>query len=138
MVEAPEITKKRLGAVKSKNTAAEVAVRRTLHSMGYRFRLHRSDLPGKPDMVLPKYRTVIFVHGCFWHQHPGCPMARTPKRNKPYWEEKFRRNKARDALNVKQLRDLGWRVVMVWECETHDAKKLRDKLKDILQEVEEQ
>lgn len=134
-MEAPEITKKRLGSVKSKNTGPEIAVRELLGAMGYDFRLHGGDLPGKPDIILPQHQTVIFVHGCFWHQHAGCPMARKPKRNKSYWNEKFRRNKERDELSAKQLSDLGWRVVIVWECETQEAENLQQRLRGILRGV---
>jgi len=134
-VEDSRITKKRLGAVKSTDTRPEMRVRRLVHAMGYRFRLHRKDLPGKPDIVLPKCKTVILIHGCFWHQHEGCSMAAKPKRNKKYWNEKFKRNKTRDALRKKQLENLGWKVVTIWECETQKRDELIRKLREVLQNV---
>lgn len=103
--------------VRSKNTKPEIRVRSALHRMGYRFRLHRKDLPGNPDVVLPKRRTAIFVHGCFWHQHPGCRKATIPKNNRPYWERKLGRNVERDRKARADLLEMGWRVVTLWECE---------------------
>ena len=103
--------------VRSTNTKPERAVRRLAHAMGYRFRLHRSDLPGKPDLVFPSRHAVIFVHGCFWHQHARCRAGRVPSSNRDYWEPKFARNVARDRTNSRRLRALGWRVLTVWECQ---------------------
>ena len=94
-----------------------MAVRRLLHALGYRFRIHRKDLPGTPDIVLPKYRTVIFVHGCFWHHHEGCKAASTPASNIDFWQTKFRRNQERDAQVKAQLESMGWKVIVIWECE---------------------
>jgi len=102
--------------IKSKNTKPEYVVRSALHKMGYRFRLHRRDLPGTPDIILPKYRIAIFVHGCFWHQHPGCKRATKPKQNAAYWEKKLTRNIERDQKAQQALREMGWRVIVVWEC----------------------
>lgn len=96
--------------------------------MGYRFRLHRKDLPGRPDIVLPGFRTVVFVHGCFWHRHKGCQYAYTPKSRVAFWTEKFRGNVKRDRQNRRDLRALGWRVVIVWECELSDLASLADRL----------
>ena len=104
-------------ANKSKDTKPEVAVRRLLHALGYRFRIHRKDLPGKPDIVLPRYRTVIFVHGCFWHHHEGCKAASMPESNAEFWQEKFRRNRERDARVQAELESMGWKVITIWECE---------------------
>lgn len=104
-------------ANKSKDTKPEILVRKLLHGLGYRFRLCRKDLPGKPDIVLPKYRTVIFVHGCFWHQHAGCKAASRPSTNVEFWEKKFARNRERDARVEAELAALGWRVIVIWECE---------------------
>ena len=104
-------------AVKGKNTSPEVLVRQYLHRQGYRFRLHRKDLPGKPDIVLPKYKTVIFINGCFWHRHQGCKHATMPASNIDYWEKKFKRTQERDNSQYRQLEKLGWKVVIVWECE---------------------
>ena len=106
--------------IKSKNTKPEIAVRKLLHSMGYRFRLHRKDLPGSPDIVLPKYKTVIFVHGCFWHRHENCKYASTPKTRQEFWEAKFRENINRDKLNQENLSSKGWKIIIVWECEIKD------------------
>ena len=109
-----------MSAIKSKNTKPEIAVRKLLHSMGYRFRLHRKDLPGSPDIVLPKYKTVIFVHGCFWHRHENCKYASTPKTRQEFWEAKFRENINRDKLNQENLSSNGWKIIIVWECEIKD------------------
>ena len=109
-----------MSAIKSKNTKPEIAVRKLLHSLGYRFRLHRKDLPGSPDIVLPKYKTVIFVHGCFWHRHENCKYASTPKTRQEFWEAKFRENINRDKLNQENLSSNGWKIIIVWECEIKD------------------
>ena len=109
-----------MSAIKSKNTKPEIKVRKILHSMGYRFRLHRKDLPGSPDIVLPKYKTVIFVHGCFWHRHKNCKYASTPKTRQEFWEAKFRENINRDKLNQENLSSKGWKIIIVWECEIKD------------------
>ena len=109
-----------MSAIKSKNTKPEIAVRKVLHSMGYRFRLHSKDLPGSPDIVLPKYKTVIFVHGCFWHRHENCKYASTPKTRQEFWEAKFRENINRDKLNQENLFSKGWKIIIVWECEIKD------------------
>nr|WP_207389301.1 DNA mismatch endonuclease Vsr [Marinobacter halodurans] len=107
-----------------KDTGPEIRVRKLLHSLGYRFRLHRTDLPGKPDIVLPKSKLVIFVNGCFWHQHPGCPKASIPKTNIEFWKSKFQANRKRDIKNQIQLTEQGWQVVVIWECQTSDKEKL--------------
>ena len=109
-----------MSAIKSKNTKPEIKVRKVLHSMGYRFRLHRKDLPGSPDIVLPKYKTVIFVHGCFWHRHENCKYASTPKTRQEFWEAKFRENINRDKLKQENLSSKGWKIIVVWECEIND------------------
>ena len=114
-----------MSAIKSKNTKPEITLRKLLHSMGYRFRLHRKDLPGSPDIVLPKYKTVIFVHGCFWHRHENCKYATTPKTRKEFWEKKFRENINRDNLNQANLSLKGWKIIIIWECQLKgDIKKL--------------
>ena len=113
----PEQRRKTMQAVKGKNTSPEVLVRQYLHRQGYRFRLHRKDLPGKPDIVLPKYKTVIFINGCFWHRHQGCKHATMPASNIDYWEKKFKRTQERDKSQYRQLEELGWKVYIVWECE---------------------
>ena len=102
-----------------------------LHKMGYRFRIHYAKLPGKPDIVLPKHSLAIFVHGCFWHQHPDCPASRIPKSNVEFWTAKFERNVARDKENQKTLKALGWRVETVWECETKKNEVLAHRLNEI-------
>lgn len=106
-----------MSRVMSKNTKVELAVRKWLHSKGYRFRLHRRDLPGIPDIVLPKYKIVIFVHGCFWHQHSGCKKATIPKQNREFWATKLARNVQRDKEVELLLMEAGWQVVTLWECE---------------------
>ena len=108
-----------MSAIRSKGMKPEMTVRRHLHAMGYRYRLHSTNLPGKPDLVFPARRKVILVHGCFWHQHadPGCKIARRPKSNREYWLPKLERNVTRDAEHQVQLRALGWDVLVIWECE---------------------
>lgn len=110
--------------VKPADTKPELAVRRRLHKMGFRFRLHRRDLPGRPDVVLPRYRLAIFVNGCFWHQHAKCKEGRLPTSNEHYWTPKLRRNVERDLEKTLELEQLGWRVAVVWECETRDQALL--------------
>ncbi|WP_371133532.1 very short patch repair endonuclease [Thiobacillus sp.] len=105
-----------MAGIKGKNTKPELVVRRYLHSKGFRYRLHDSKLPGKPDLVMPKYKLLIFVHGCFWHRHLGCRYATSPEQNREKWEEKFKRNVKRDQQQIKQLIDQGWRVLVIWEC----------------------
>lgn len=107
--------------IRSENTAPELLLRRMLHRLGYRFRLHRKDLPGKPDLVFPSRRKVIFVHGCFWHQHSACKEGRVPQSRREYWEPKLSRNQARDAASQTLLEGQGWRFLVVWECELRDT-----------------
>ncbi len=114
-----------MARVRQKDTRPEITVRRCLHALGYRFRLHRRDLPGTPDIVLPKRRKAIFVHGCFWHRHPGCPRASMPKTRIEYWETKFRRNVERDQQAVTALQAAGWEPMVIWECQTRDLARLR-------------
>jgi len=116
-------------AVRRENTGPELAVRKAAHRLGLRFRLYRKDLPGTPDLIFPKHRTCLFVHGCFWHRHPGCVKASTPKSRRDYWLPKFERNVERDRDNEEALRRLGWRVVTIWECETRDPEGLEDRLR---------
>lgn len=111
-------------AVKRTHTKPELKVRRLLHALGLRFRLHRRDLPGSPDIVLPKYRCIIFVHGCFWHRHPGCRYATTPKTRQEFWIPKFSANVERDYRKHAQLIELGWKVLIVWECEVRNETAL--------------
>ena len=123
-----------MSAIKSKNTKPEIAVRKVLHSMGYRFRLHGKELPGSPDIVLPKYRTVIFVHGCFWHRHKDCKYATTPKTRGEFWNNKFRSNVERDLEIKENIKNIEWRSVVIWECETKDIENLRGKIINIFNE----
>lgn len=128
---SPVERSERMSRIRSANTSPEVALRRALHALGYRFRLHRKDLPGKPDLVLTKYRTAIFVHGCFWHRHQGCKVASTPKSNTDFWIEKFSRNVARDARSTEQLEAQGWRVIIVWGCELGSSRKAAQAASDV-------
>jgi DNA mismatch endonuclease (patch repair protein) len=113
-----------MAQVKSKNTTPELNVRKAAHALGLRFRLHRADLPGKPDLVFPRRRTALFVHGCFWHSHSNCGRARVPKTNVAYWTKKLARNTHRDREAIKSLRKAGWRCTVIWECQTNDRAKL--------------
>lgn len=119
----------RMRAVKRSNSAPELKVRQILHRQGLRFSLHKKNLPGSPDIVLRKYKTVIFVHGCFWHRHPGCRYASTPKTRQEFWLPKFEGNVKRDAKKEAQLLELGWRVLIVWECETRNMAELASRLR---------
>jgi len=116
-----------MSRIHSKNTKPEKIVRSMLFSMGFRFRINRKDLPGKPDVVLPKYKTVIFVHGCFWHRH-NCKDTTMPKSNTDFWEKKFSANVERDQRVKSELAALGWKVITVWECELKDLEILKLKL----------
>ena len=120
-----------MSAIKSKNTKPEIKVRKVLHSMGYRFRLHSKNLPGSPDIVLPKSKTVIFVHGCFWHRHENCKYATTPKTRKEFWNKKFKTNIERDLEIQDKIKNLDWRSVVIWECETKNMENLREKIIDV-------
>lgn len=125
---------KNMSAIKGKNTKPEMIVRSLVHSMGYRYRLHRKDLPGKPDMVFPKRKKVIFVHGCFWHIH-SCRYGQVkPRTNADFWEQKRQSNVARDVQNVEKLEQLGWRVLTIWECEVKDVNPLSKKITEFLEQ----
>ncbi|MEO5686203.1 MAG: very short patch repair endonuclease [Burkholderiaceae bacterium] len=113
-VVSPATRSRMMSAIRGANTRPEINVRKALHKAGYRFRLHRRDLPGTPDIVLPKYRTCIFVHGCFWHRHAGCRLTTTPATRQEFWQAKFAGNKARDRDAQRRLVDQGWRVIVVW------------------------
>lgn len=119
-------------ANKSKDTKPELHLRRLLHRLGYRFRLHRRDLPGRPDLVFPSRHAVVQVYGCFWHQHPGCRNANVPKSRQSYWMPKFEQTKKRDGDSEYALARLGWRVLVVWECEVADTERLVERLTDFL------
>jgi DNA mismatch endonuclease, patch repair protein len=114
---SPEKRSRIMSNIKSKNTTPEMIVRSLLHKLGFRFRVHKKELPGNPDIVLPKYRTAIFVHGCFWHQHEACKRAKMPKHNRDYWENKLAKNKERDLKARDDLQRMGWNVIELWECE---------------------
>jgi DNA mismatch endonuclease (patch repair protein) len=118
--------------IKSKGTKPELTVRRLAQALGYRFRLHSSGLPGKPDLVFPRLRKIVEVQGCFWHQHRGCIDSHIPKSRIDYWDPKLQRNRTRDKENRKKLRALGWRVLLIWECEVTDAKRINAKLRRFL------
>lgn len=119
-----EVRSGMMSGIRGKDTAPELKVRRFLHANGFRYRLHRKDLPGKPDIVLPKYKVCIFVNGCFWHRHKGCRLASEPKSREEFWNRKFSENVARDQRNIKSLQDAGWRVAVVWECGLRKARPM--------------
>ena len=123
-------------AIRSKNMKPELAVRRLVYSMGYRYRLHRHSLPGRPDLVFPGRRKVIFVHGCFWHQHPDpeCKITHRPKSNRAYWLPKLDRNVVRDAENRENLYELGWDSLVIWECEVRSGEGIAERIRDFLEQ----
>jgi DNA mismatch endonuclease, patch repair protein len=121
-----------MAKIKGKNTGPELAVRSLLHRAGHRFRIHVRDLPGTPDIVLPRHRTVVFVHGCFWHRHRNCKIATTPKSHKKFWLEKFVRNVANDRKHRRQLRRLGWQVVTVWSCQLKHPNRVLARIENAL------
>lgn len=127
----------RMSRVRSKDTKPEMLVRRLIHGMGYRYRLHCRDLPGTPDIVFRRRRMAIFVHGCFWHQHPdpNCKLARMPKSRHEFWGPKLEGNRRRDDANLKKLLELGWNVLIVWECLTHDHEELKENVRTFLEEA---
>jgi DNA mismatch endonuclease, patch repair protein len=124
-----------MAAIRSKNMKPELVVRKLVHSLGFRYRLHRKDLPGQPDLVLSKFGAAIFVHGCFWHQHgkSDCLDGRAPKSNLDYWGPKLAKNVARDVNSRRKLEELGWRVLVIWECETRRPGPLATKITGFLQ-----
>jgi len=128
----PETRTKIMRAVRNRDTGPEMIVRRIAHAMGKRYRLHRSDLPGKPDLTFPRLRKIIFVHGCFWHGHNCKHGTNQPKDNAAYWVKKINRNKERDEKSQEALRAMGWDVLIIWECQLKDREALRDRLKAFL------
>jgi DNA mismatch endonuclease (patch repair protein) len=126
---------RRMSRIRSKGTSPEMMVRRLVHKLGFRFRLHRGDLPGCPDLVFPRLKSVIFVHGCFWHRHPDpkCRLARLPKSRLDFWEPKLTANRSRDQRNQSALAASGWKVLVVWECELSEKEQLENKLKLFLE-----
>lgn len=127
---SPLARSERMSRIRAKNTAPELQVRKLLHALGFRYRLHRSELPGKPDLAFPNRRKVIFVHGCFWHRHPdsACPLARLPKSRLEFWLPKLEGNARRDQENGQKLDALGWKSLTIWECQLRDKEALRDML----------
>ena len=130
--DADPVVRARMSRVRKSDTKPEMAVRRLAHQLGYRFRLHRRDLPGTPDLVFPGRRKVIFVHGCFWHQHEACQLGGTPRTRAEYWGPKLRRNVERDAQNQAALATLGWATEIVWECESRSEERLECRLRAFL------
>ena len=121
-----------MSRIRGKNTKRELTLRSLLHRQGFRFRLHGRELPGQPDIVFPRHKAVVFVHGCFWHRHDGCRKATMPKSNIQFWESKFLRNVSRDQSSTAQLRNLGWVIGVIWECEAKDPKGVEDRLRALL------
>jgi DNA mismatch endonuclease (patch repair protein) len=119
-------------AIRSTGMKPEMLVRRLVHSLGYRYRLHRHDLPGRPDLVFSRSRKIIFVHGCFWHQHPGCKLAHRPRSNLDYWTGKLARNVARDVAHLAALKKDGWKVLVIWECQTKKDARLAARVRRFL------
>jgi DNA mismatch endonuclease, patch repair protein len=130
-VHEPSVRSYNMSQIRSKNTKPEMYVRRFVHANGFRFRLHDSSLPGKPDLVLKKYRTVIFIHGCFWHGHRNCKYFILPKTNTDWWKEKISKNRYNDEKSIKALMKLRWNVIEIWECELKDNNKLNTIIKDL-------
>jgi DNA mismatch endonuclease, patch repair protein len=130
----PDRRSRNMGNIRSKDTTPEIIVRKVTHRLGYRFRLHRKDLPGKPDLVFPARKKIIFVHGCFWHQHedPSCKISRQPKSRRDYWIPKLQRNVERDKEHLKTLISQGWSVLIIWECEVRDVDRLANKISEFL------
>lgn len=124
-----------MSRIRGKNTVPEMVVRRIAHRLGYRFRLHRRDLPGSPDLVFPGRRKVVFVHGCYWHRHSGCRLAYTPKSNMEFWNRKFDANQARDKAAIEQLQQLGWDVLVIWECEAKALDLVASRLRTHLEAI---
>jgi DNA mismatch endonuclease (patch repair protein) len=132
MKESAEERSRIMRAVKDRNTGPELTVRRLAHAMGFRFRLYRKDLPGKPDLAFPRLRKAVFVHGCFWHGHDCARGARIPANNRIYWVGKIARNKSRDEAALKSLKMLGWKALVIWECELRNSAQLRTRLERFL------
>lgn len=139
-VHDPEVRSYNMSRVKGKNTRPEIEVRKVLHAAGFRFKLDgkygKEKLPGKPDIILPKYKTVVFVHGCFWHAHEGCKYFKLPDTRKDFWAKKLMGNRDRDRLNEKLLRDKGWQVIVVWTCELKKNEQRGSALEKIIQKIE--
>lgn len=128
---------KRMSLIRNKDTKPEMVVRRLIHGMGYRYRLHNARLPGKPDLVFPSRRKVIFVHGCFWHRHEGCHLARLPKSNLDFWLPKLEENRRRDEKHIRELLESGWDCMTIWECELRNIDLLANRIRAFLQQSKE-
>ncbi|MNO49465.1 Very short patch repair protein [compost metagenome] len=124
-----------MSLVKGKNTRPEMVVRRLVHGFGFRYRLHDAKLPGKPDLVFSRKRKIIFVHGCFWHRHKDCALARIPKSNQEFWLAKLESNRVRDEINLRKLHEAGWDTLVIWECELRDQNKLTQRLRSFLSDA---
>lgn len=131
-VVTPEKRSEIMSKVRGKDTGPEMKVRRLVHGMGYRYRLHVGKLPGRPDLVFPGRRKIIFVHGCFWHGHRRCKLGRIPKSRVEFWTSKIAGNRSRDSKNIRKISSLGWRSMTVWECQLRDIEKLRAKIETFL------
>lgn len=130
-VHEPKTRSYNMSQIKATDTKPEMIVRKYLHSQGFRYRLHVKDLPGKPDLVLPKYKTVIFVHGCFWHAHEGCEYFKMPKSRIDYWKPKLLGNRERDQQHYRKLNEIGWEVIIIWECELK-SEEIGNTLHDVI------
>lgn len=130
--DVPDVVRRRMSRIRKTGSKPEILVRKIAHRLGYRFRINRRDLPGTPDIVFPRHRKVIFVHGCFWHQHPGCRHANRPRIRPDYWLPKLERTVRRDAESAVALHGLGWRTLVIWECETRDAAELQRQIQSFL------
>ncbi|KAF0807657.1 DNA mismatch endonuclease Vsr [Alcanivorax xiamenensis] len=133
---SPKARSERMSRVKAKDTKPEMTLRRLVHGLGFRYRLHRRDLPGTPDLVFPGRRAVIFMHGCFWHRHPGCGLTRMPKSRVEFWRTKLEANRERDLRHQRALAEMGWRVLVVWECELRDLDAVASKVEAFLTQEE--
>jgi DNA mismatch endonuclease (patch repair protein) len=134
-VHTPDQRSRNMRAIKGKNSKPEMRVRSLIHRMGYRYRLHCKELPGRPDLVFPCRKKVIFVHGCFWHQHPGCRYATRPKTREAFWAEKLKENADRDRRQILELQSFGWKVLVVWECEVREETRLASTLDSFLKDA---
>ena len=129
---SPAMRSQNMSRIRSQDTSPELRVRSLIHRAGYRYRLHVKEMPGKPDIVMPRYRTAILINGCFWHRHPNCRYATTPKTNTDYWQRKFERNVARDRTAHDELARNGWKILVIWECQTRDKESLATLIGEIL------
>jgi DNA mismatch endonuclease (patch repair protein) len=132
---SPKERSERMSRIRGKGSNPEMRLRRLVHGLGFRYRLHVKELPGKPDLVFPARRAVIFMHGCFWHRHEGCRLARLPKSKLDFWMAKLEANRQRDLIHQRQLLDLGWRVLVIWECELSDIEHVSQIIKKFLRKL---